>query len=409
MGEVFVAEDQKLHREVALKILPAAFASDPERRKRFEREARIVAALNHPNIVTLHSVESSRDDQLFITMELVRGTVLHDRIPPGGMRVADFLDLAIPMADALAAAHSSGVVHRDLKPHNVMVSEEGRVKLLDFGLARTDGLIGETDSELTASRITRDGIIVGTCAYMAPEQAEGKRVDARSDVFSLGAVYYQMLAGEAPFKGDSTVSTLAAVIRDDPRQLSVLRGDVPRALLRLVARCLAKDPSRRYQSAADLRSDLEDVKLDLSAGAVEAVAGPAHPPPLRIRGWLAAPIVLAVAAVSGIVGYRARPPVPTLAGPALDGTFVRLTSRAGEEIFPSLSPDGEFVAYASQAAGNWDIYLQRAGGERTRSTSPRIPTARIPSRPSPPTVASSRFGPSATVAASSSWARRART
>ena len=140
MGEVFVAEDQKLHRSVALKVLPAAFALDPERRQRFEHEARIVGALNHPNIVTLHSVESG-DDQLFITMELVRGAVLADRIPREGMRVTEFLDLAIPMADALAAAHGSGVVHRDLKPHNVMVSEDGRVKVLDFGLAQAHALI----------------------------------------------------------------------------------------------------------------------------------------------------------------------------------------------------------------------------------------------------------------------------
>ena len=232
MGEVFVAEDQKLHRSVALKILPAAFALDPERRQRFEREAQIVGALNHPNIVTLHSVEFS-DDQLFITMELVRGAVLADRIPREGMRVTEFLDLAIPIADALAAAHGSGVVHRDLKPHNIMVSEDGRIKVLDFGLARADALIDQGGSELT-HRLTQEGHVVGTFAYMAPEQAEGRRVDTRSDIFSLGAVFYQMLAGEPPFKGDTAVSTLAAVIKDDPRRLSDLRHDLPRDLSRLV-------------------------------------------------------------------------------------------------------------------------------------------------------------------------------
>ena len=186
---------------------------DADRRQRFEREARIVGALNHPNIVTLHSVESD-GDQLFITMELVRGTVLADRIARDGMRVAEFLELAIPMADALAAAHGSGVVHRDLKPQNVMVSEDGRVKVLDFGLAQADALIDEGGSELT-HRITQEGHVVGTFAYIAPEQAEGRRVDTRSDIFSLGAAFYQMLAGEPAFKGSTAVSTLAAVIKDD--------------------------------------------------------------------------------------------------------------------------------------------------------------------------------------------------
>lgn len=359
MGEVFVAEDQKLHRSVALKVLPPAFTSDPERRQRFEREARIVGALNHPNIVTLHSVESC-DDQLFITMELVRGAVLADRIPREGMRVTEFLDLAIPIADALAAAHGSGVVHRDLKPQNVMVSEEGRVKVLDFGLAQADAIVDEGGSEMT-HRLTQEGHVIGTFAYMAPEQAEGRRVDTRSDIFSLGAVFYQMLVGEPPFKGVTAVSTLAAVIKDDPRRLSDVRRDLPRDLSRIVTRCLAKDANRRYQSAADLRSDLEDVKLDLSAGVVDASVG--SQPKRRTGKWIAVPIVMTVAAASGFLGYRAKAPAPTT-GPTLDGSFVRLTSRTGEEFFPSLSPDGEFVAYASQAAGNWDIYLQRVGGER---------------------------------------------
>jgi eukaryotic-like serine/threonine-protein kinase len=360
MGEVFVAEDLKLHRAVALKILPAAFALDADRRQRFEREARIVGALNHPNIVTLYSVESS-DSQLFITMELVRGAVLADRIPRDGLPLTAFLDLAIPMADALAAAHGSGVVHRDLKPQNVMVSEDGRIKVLDFGLAQADALIDGGGAELT-HRLTQEGHVVGTFAYMAPEQAEGRRVDIRSDIFSLGVVFYQMLAGEPPFKGGTAVSTLAAVIKDDPRRLSDVRHDLPRDLSRLVTRCLAKDPNRRYQSAADLRTDLEDLRLDVSSGFVDAAVSQAQGR-ARTGKWFVVPIVLAVAAASGVVGYRAREPAPTL-GPTLDGNFVRLTSRAGEELFPSVSPDGEFVAYASQAAGNWDIYLHRVGGDR---------------------------------------------
>ena len=362
MGEVFVAEDQKLRRAVALKVLPTAFALDPERRQRFEHEARIVGALNHPSIVTIYSVESD-DDQLFIAMELVRGAVLADRIPREGMRVPEFLDLAIPMADALTAAHGSGVVHRDLKPHNVMVTEDGRVKVLDFGLAQTHALSDESSSDVTRQRLTQEGQVVGTFAYMAPEQAEGRRVDTRSDIFSLGAIFYEMLSGAPPFKGGTAISTLAAVIKDEPRQLSELRRDLPRDLTRLVTRCLAKEPNRRYQSAADLRADLEDAKLDLSTRFVDADVAHQIPAKPRVGRWIAVPIVLAMMAASGFLGYRARKPAPAI-GPTLDGTFVRLTSRSGEELFPSLSSDGEFVAYASLAAGNWDIYLQRIGGER---------------------------------------------
>jgi serine/threonine protein kinase/Tol biopolymer transport system component len=362
MGEVFAAEDLKLHRTVALKVLPEAVASDPERRQRFEREARIAGALNHPNIVTLYSVETS-EERLFITMELVRGTVLGDRIPSDGMRVPDFLDLAIPMADALAAAHASGVVHRDLKPHNVMVSDEGRVKVLDFGLALADSLFDEGGGHHTTARLTQHGHVVGTYAFMAPEQAEGKRVDARSDIFSLGAVFYQMLTGLPPFKGESAVSTLAAVIRDDPRPLSDLKRGIPRNLARIVARCLAKDASRRYQSAADLRSDLEDIKLDISSGIVESAPAGTAVVTAKVRRWLWPVALIAVAAVMALAGYFVPRPEPQRP-PTSDGTFDRLTSRAGEELSPAVSPDGEFVAYASQAAGNWDIYLQRIGGDR---------------------------------------------
>jgi serine/threonine protein kinase len=372
MGEVFVAEDQKLHRSVALKVLPSAFAVDPERRQRFEHEARIVGALNHPNIVTIYSVESD-GDQLFIAMELVRGRVLADRIPRDGMRVAEFLDLAVPMADALAAAHGSGVVHRDLKPHNVMVSEDGRVKVLDFGLAQTHALADESGSDLTRQRLTQEGQVMGTFAYMAPEQAEGKRVDTRSDIFSLGAVFYEMLSGTSAFKGSSAVSTLAAVIKDEPRRLPDLRPDLPRDLARLVARCLAKDPNRRYQSAADLRADLEDLKLDSSLGVVDSIV-PSRGQPKRLGRWIAVLLVLAVAAASGFLAYQAREPTTTV-GPTLDGRFVRLTSRPGEELFPTMSPDGEFVAYASAAAGNWDIYLQRIGGERPINLTDDSPSA----------------------------------
>ncbi|HET9386256.1 MAG TPA: serine/threonine-protein kinase, partial [Gemmatimonadales bacterium] len=254
MGEVYRARDTKLNRDVALKTLPEHLAADAERRARFEREAQSLAALSHPNIVTIHSVEQA-DGLLFLTMECVEGQPLSNLIGKGGLPLTRILAFAIPLADAVSAAHDKGITHRDLKPANVMVTGDGRVKVLDFGLAK---LVEFAPAEALATALptaapSGDGRIVGTVAYMSPEQAEGKRIDARSDIFSLGVLLYEMATGERPFTGETPVSTITSILRDTPRPVTALNHTLPRDLALIVRRCLAKDPEQRTQSAKDLR------------------------------------------------------------------------------------------------------------------------------------------------------------
>ena len=213
MGEVYRARDTTLDRDVALKVLPADRARDPERHKRFDREAKVVAALKHPNIVTLYSVEEV-DDVHFITMELVEGRSLEELIPDKGLSLNRFFELAIPLADAVGSAHGNGVTHRDLKPANIMLDGEGRLKVLDFGLAKLlEPEVGSDTATITVEgSATGEGRVLGTVAYMSPEQAEGKTVDHRSDIFSLGVVFYEMATGRRPFQGDSNISTLASIL-----------------------------------------------------------------------------------------------------------------------------------------------------------------------------------------------------
>ena len=260
MGEVYAAEDTKLQRRVALKLLPPEMAGDPERLQRFQREARAIAALTHPNVVTIYSVEEA-DGVQFLTMELVEGKTLGDIIPEGGLPLEELLRLAVPLVDAVAAAHQHGIVHRDLKPANVMLATDGRLKVLDFGLAKLKPEVATTETtELATQTLTRHHTIVGTAAYMSPEQAEGRPVDQRSDIFSLGVVLYEMACGRRPFAGDTAVSLISAIIKDTPRPLSEVKRDVPPALDRIVSRALAKAPAARYQHALELRDDLQQVQ-----------------------------------------------------------------------------------------------------------------------------------------------------
>ena len=265
MGEVYRATDSRLGRDVAIKVLPADVAADPDRLARFEREAKTVAALNHPNIVTLHAIEDAAGIR-FLVMELVEGRTLDALVVPGGLVPARVLELAIPLADALAAAHERGVVHRDLKPANVMVSGEGRVKVLDFGLARpaaSHPALGATQAPTVAAPISSLGLVVGTVPYMAPEQIRGEAVDARTDLFALGILLYELLAGRRPFTGATSADVSSAILRDAPPPLSALRADLPSDLGRIVGRCLEKDPARRVQTARDLRSEFEAIRRGL--------------------------------------------------------------------------------------------------------------------------------------------------
>jgi serine/threonine protein kinase/tetratricopeptide (TPR) repeat protein len=249
MGEVYLAEDQKLGRRVALKLLPPELAQNPQRLARFRREARAVAALNHPNIVTLHSIEEDQGVP-FLTMERVEGVTLRDKIVPGGLDADELLRLALPLADAVAAAHAQGITHRDLKPANVMISGDGWLKVLDFGLARRTLEDGEASADLTA-----DGRVLGTVPYMSPEQAKGFPADWRSDVFSLGTVLYELATGEHPFAAPSPAETVSKILRDTPEPAA----ELPPALRSIIDRCLQKDPDLRYQNAGELRDALKSI------------------------------------------------------------------------------------------------------------------------------------------------------
>ena len=362
MGEVYIAEDTKLHRNVALKILPREMDSE-ERRQRFEREAQAIAALNHPNIVHVYSVEKA-ESVYFITMELVHGKTLSELIPKGGMPLETFLEIAIPLADAVSAAHEERIIHRDLKPDNLMVSDKGRLKILDFGLAKLKQEFGESGiSELPTQSATGEGRILGTVAYMSPEQAEGKKVDHRSDIFSIGIILYEMVTGRRPFQGDTTASPLSSIIKDTPTSVMEVKPSLPHILGRIINRCLVKDPEHRYQTAKDVRNELEDLKRELDSGEVweKAPATTTRPK----SKWLVRTALVAAIVVAGVVGYQLRLDEVTeeTTAPTIEGKLTQVTSQLGRERYPSLSPDGKFVVYMSWTSGNQDIYRQRIGGE----------------------------------------------
>jgi serine/threonine-protein kinase len=300
MGEIYRARDPKLNRAIAIKVLPETTAADPDRRARFEREAQSIAALNHPNIVTIYSVEEA-DGVLFLTMELVDGQPLDALLVKGGLPLARILGIAIPLADAVSAAHQKGITHRDLKPANVMVTADGRVKVLDFGLAK---LVEPSTpaAEVTAlpTRVlTGEGRIVGTVAYMSPEQAEGRLVDQRSDIFSLGVMLYELSTGERPFTGDTSVSLLSSIIRDTPRSATDLKPTVPRELSRIIKQCLVKDAEYRYQSAKDVRNDLRALQQESESGELDASRGARVDAGGPVGLWKRRPVT--VVAIAGVL------------------------------------------------------------------------------------------------------------
>jgi len=283
MGEVYRARDSRLGRDVALKVLPPEMAADTGRLKRFQREARAVATLNHPHIVTIHSVEQAASTH-FLTMELVEGVALGQLIPQGGMPMDKFFELAIPLADALAAAHEKGIVHRDLKPANVMVDNRGSVKILDFGLAKFGAGSDRTDKPVPGAVLagvfdsgpetqTQVGTVMGTLPYMSPEQLEGHPVDHRSDIFSLGSVLYEMAAGQPPFAGETAADLASSILQAAPKPITELRADVPMGLHKILERCLAKEVQGRYPSARDLHEAIDGLRLEIKSGLRVGTAG----------------------------------------------------------------------------------------------------------------------------------------
>jgi Tol biopolymer transport system component/predicted Ser/Thr protein kinase len=348
MGTVYQARDTRLGRTVAIKVFDARFSG------RFEGEARAVAALNHPHICTLYDVGPN-----YLVMEYVEGQPLHGPLP-----VAQALRLAIQMADALEAAHRKGIVHRDLKPGNVLVTKSG-VKVLDFGLAKMEEPAESEEEEIPTVRPhTEAGTIVGTTAYMSPEQAEGKPVDARSDIFSFGAVLYEMVTGRHAFRGDSKLSILSAILKEEPEPPSSVRKEIPHELERIIARCLRKGPERRFQHMDDLKVALEEVKEESDSG---TAAMPAEPPRRRWV-WAALPPVLLVAGFfAWRIWWSPQPEGPLRA--------VELVTVPGLKSSPSFSPDGDRIAFAwnGPKQDNFDIYVQQigAGSPLRLTTDPR--------------------------------------
>ena len=363
MGEVYRARDPKLERDVAIKLLPAELAEDPERLARFEREAKAIAAIDPPSIVTIYSVEHAAGIH-FITTQLIAGKTLEQVMSGSGFPLDKFFELAIPLADALASAHDRGIAHRDLKPANVMVTAAGRVKVVDFGLAKLSAPDDDEGPLGTAlETLTEEGKILGTVAYMSPEQAEGKPIDHRTDIFSLGVLLYEMASGAQPFQGDTKMSTLSAIIREQPEPLTSVKPGLPRHLGRIVNHALQKDPERRFQSAKDLRNELEALRDEMSSGAldVELVAETVQ----RAEKTGGSPQV-AGAAVALLVGLGAGYFVwGSAAQPQADNEIwitQQLTHLPGTEAQPAISPDGQTVVYAGDAEGSFDIYTRRVSG-----------------------------------------------
>jgi eukaryotic-like serine/threonine-protein kinase len=370
MGVVYQARDTRLRRPVAIKVLPADKVTDPERKRRFIQEARAASALNHPNIIAIYDIgtESGVD---FIVMEYVVGKTLDQLIGRKGMGLSEALKLAVQMADALAKAHSAGIVHRDLKPTNVMVTEDGLVKVLDFGLAKLTELSGSADAAtLTLEHRTEEGTIVGTVSYMSPEQAEGKRVDVRSDIFSFGSVLYEMVTGQKAFQGDTKMSTLAAIMNQEPKPVSQLVPGIPHDLEKIVQRCLRKDRERRWQNMSDLKVALQELKEESDSGKLVAAPATRRTGPWRLI-WIVAPLALLAAVAVAVWFNRSNSEAPE--EPI---TSLPLTSYPGYEGHASFSPDGNQVAFEwnGEKQDNDDIYVKLIGpgGSLRLTTDPRL-------------------------------------
>jgi len=362
MGEVYRARDAQLQRDVAIKVLPAAFADNPERRRRFEREARATAGLNHPNILAVHDV-GLHEGLPFIVTELLQGETLRQRMNGRRLPPRKAVDYAIEIARGLAAGHDRGIVHRDIKPDNLFVTHDGRVKILDFGLARMTEAGGAEDATAT---LTAGGIpvasVVGTAAYMAPEQARGLRTDHRADLFSLGVVLYEMLQGVPLFRRDTPADTVSAILHDDPPDLECTRQCGP-ALERIVRHCLEKNPEERVQHARDLIFDLESVSLASSAPMRRHLRASQK----RIARAIVPAAIVIAAALGYVVGIR-REPLATSAPVAL-ASAQRLTDFAGIEESPSISPDSRQVAFTANVRGRRQVFVRLlAGGSPVQIT-----------------------------------------
>jgi Tol biopolymer transport system component len=359
MGEVYAAEDTKLRRRVALKVLPPEMAADPEHLQRFRREALVIAALDHPNIVTVYSVEEA-DGLQFVTMELVEGRALAEIIPPDGLPLDQLFKLSLPLLDAAAAVHHRGIILRGLRPAAILLTASGQIKVVDFGFAKP---AVEAPGEALATALpmvaASPGFDLEAAAYWSPEQAAGRPADCRSDVFSLGALLYEMACGKRPFGGNTVPLLLSSIVNDTPRPLSEVKRNIPPLLDRAVAKALSKDPSRRQEDARELRRDVYEVEQRVATrGLVPALFRAAGQSPWMRRAAVGAVLLAVVSAAAWYLASHRAWLVRRSPAQAAPPAFTPLTSSPGIEQFPSLTPDGKRVVYAGQQSGNWDIYIQ---------------------------------------------------
>jgi eukaryotic-like serine/threonine-protein kinase len=387
MGEVYLAEDTRLKRRVALKLLPAELTANRDRLLRFEQEARAASALNHPNILTIYEIGQAESTH-FISTEYVEGDTLRLHLS-SQMKLDEVLEICIQVASALAAAHAADIIHRDIKPENIMLRRDGIVKVLDFGLAK---LLAPRSTEIDTEDSTRfqtsAGVVMGTASYMSPEQTRGFAVDGRTDIWSLGAMLYEMATSRQPFEGKTPSDVIALILQKEPLPLTHFSPEVPTELERIVRKALHKDKEERYQTIKDLLIDLRNLRkeLELSAqmertvrpiigtsdSSVQSTGAIAHSTSSaeyifteikqhkRPAALILGPVIIASAVVLYLFFRHSALPKQAALPSA---TFTQLTDQSGPEYFPSLSPDGKSFVYAGYASGNWDIYLQRVGGK----------------------------------------------
>ena len=360
MGEVYRARDPRLSREVAIKVLPASFSQDADRLRRFEQEAKAAGVLNHPNITAVYDI-GEVDGAPYVVQELLAGETLRSVLAGGRLSARKVIDYALQIAHGLAAAHEKGIVHRDLKPENLFVTNDGRVKILDFGLAKltqNEGSGSAVTNLPTETRGTEPGVVLGTLGYMSPEQVRGRSADARSDIFSFGAILYEMLSGKRAFHGDSAADTMSAILKEDPPDLSVTNQNVSPGLDRIVRHCLEKNPEQRFHSAHDLAFDLESLST---------ASGQAAPATARARTLRLPPIALVLAGLAvgfGLAFVTLRGLASRRTGEGAMPTYTRLTNLSGAEEFPTLSPDGQLLAFVHRANGKANVFAQRAGSRK---------------------------------------------
>ena len=363
MGEVYRARDTRLGRDVAIKVLPASFASDQDRVRRFEQEARSVAVLNHPNILALYDV-GSREGTPYLVHELLEGETLAERLRLGALPLRKALDIAVQVARGVAAAHENGIIHRDLKPANVFLTADGHVKVLDFGLAKVlvgaaSGLLYDSPTAAATAPKTESGMVLGTVGYMSPEQVRGKPADARADIFALGTILYEMLSGRRAFEKESSADTMAAILKEEPAELSGDGTKIPPAVDRMVRHCLEKNPVERFQSARDLAFALESAASPSTPDARVSI----EPRKRWSQSWLVAAALTVVLAGVAWLGFLAGTRRAQFSPPS----YLQLTLEPGYAGPARFSRDGSAVVYSAAWNGApLQLYFRRTSGTQSR-------------------------------------------